>query len=272
MTSIRNIKYQIFTTLLFFVLSLLYCFFIQYSVQKSVYSEIFISLLFPLLLIPFFNKNYLTSDIKRLLILETLFNLICITLKQNTFFKIELFIFDIAFAIFFLFQSGGFLLSLLSKKAYYNLVPTIALTIGLFVYYLNGTTTALSSNQEVLIFGYNAPVTLQLIYGCWLVGVLLIDNKFLLPKVTVLVVHVASYIVALHSNEFFHARIVTACHLFILNAVFVYKAQEWVNKDFVSLQFLKTTLEKPQKNKALSITISILAIFFLVLLCSKFEL
>ena len=267
MTLIRNKEYQTYTTLLFFALSILYCFFIQYSVQKSVYNEIFISLLFPLLALPFFNKNYLTSDIKRLLVLETFFNLVCITLKLNAFFKIEMLVFDIVFATFFIFQSGGFLLSLLSKKAYYNLVPTIALTIGLFIYYLNGTGTVLSSNHEVLIFGYNAPVALQLIYSCWLVGVLLIDNKLLLPKVTVVVVHLASFIVAFHSNEFFHARIVTACHLFILNAIFVYKSQDWMSNDFASLQFFKKILDKPQNNKALSITISILAIFFLVLLC-----
>ncbi|MFK7003847.1 hypothetical protein ACIPCA_09650 [Flavobacterium covae] len=266
MSLLSNKKYQLYTTSLFFLLSLLYCFFIQYLIQKSVYNEIIISLLFPLLAIPFFNKENLTSDIKRLLILETFFNLICITLKLNTSLKIEMIIFDIVFAVFFFFQSGGFLLSLLTKKTYYNLIPTIALTIGLFIYYFRSTGTILSPDNKILIYGYDAPLELQFIYGSWLIGVLLIDNKFLLPKATVLMVHLASFIVAFKANEFFHSRITTACHLFVLNSIFVYKSQNWIDKDFVSINFIKTILDKPRYYKALSLVISVLSVFFLICL------
>ncbi|PTD15110.1 hypothetical protein V8245_09595 [Flavobacterium columnare] len=264
MTSLSNKKYQLSTTSLFFLLSLLYCFFIQYIIQKSVYYEVFISLLFPLLAIPFFNKENLTSEIKRLLILETFFNLICITLKFNTFFKIEMLVFDLLFAVFFVFQSGGFLVSLLIKKTYYNLIPTIALTIGLFIYYFRCTGTILSPDNKILIYGYDAPLELQFIYCSWLIGVLLIDSNSLLPKATVLIVHLASFIVAFQSNEFFHSRMATACHLFVLNSIFVYKSQNWINKDFVSIDFLKTTLDKPKNYKVLSIIISISSVFFLM--------
>ncbi|MFK7001289.1 hypothetical protein V3468_09280 [Flavobacterium oreochromis] len=264
MTSLLNKKYQIYTTLLFFLISILYCFSIQYMIQKSVYSEILISLLFPLLAIPFFNKENLTSDIKRLLILETFFNIICITLKLNTFLNIEIIVFDIVFAVFFFFQSGGFLLSLLVKKTYSNLIPTIALTTGLFIYYFRSTGTILSPDNRVLMYGYDAPIELQFIYFSWLVGVLLIDNKMLLPKVTVLMAHLASFIIAFQSNEFFHSRIATACHLFVLNSVFVYKSQNWINRDCVSINFLKTALDNSRNHKTLSIIISVLSVFFLI--------
>ncbi|MFK7049396.1 hypothetical protein [Flavobacterium columnare] len=266
MNSLSNKKYQLYTTSLFFFLSLLYCFFIQYLIEKSVYNEVIISLLFPLLAIPFFNKENLTPDIKRLLVLETFFNLICITLKFNTSLKIEMIIFDIVFAIFFFFQSGGFLLSLLVKKTYYNLIPTIALTIGLFIYYFRSTGTTLSPDNKVLIYGYDAPLELQLIYCSWLIGVLLIDNKLILPKATVLMVHLASFIVAFQSSEFFHSRIATACHLFVLNSLLVYKSRNWVNENFVSIDSLKEVLDKPIYYKTLSLMISILSVFFLICL------
>ena len=53
-----------------------------------------------------------------------------------------------------------------------------------------------------------------------------------------LVAHVASLIVALQAPDFFHARVVSAYSLFILNAIVLYSSRTFLSEEFAVVDAL----------------------------------
>ena len=116
----------------------------------------------------------------------------------------------------------------------------MSIAIFYWAYQCVGQGSGLGSNNEIYFWGSDVPLYLQWTYGFWLLTLVVIQYASALPKLTFLLVHLASYCVALNSSEFFHARVLTACHLFVLNALFVFSAQDWINQHFASINHLTT--------------------------------
>ncbi|GAA3512726.1 hypothetical protein GCM10022393_28190 [Aquimarina addita] len=228
-------SYAHLTSVLFFMVSVAYCYFILTISQFHYGFEILIAIVFPLVGYPFFKKADNWVDIKRLILLETGFNIICIVAKVTNDLNIDWGeILNWMFVIFFIFQTGGFLISEFKKKKYKCLPSSIAMGIGIAYWYFNsaGEKTSITPDGEVQFWGSNAPLYLQIMYTFWVANVFLVEFRQYLPKATMYLAHAATMVVALMSNEFFHARILTASHLFVLNAIFVYKDMDWNGRHF----------------------------------------
>lgn len=78
---------------------------------------------------------------------------------------------------------------------------------------------ALDVDGRLLVWGGDAPLALRLYYIAWCVNVLLVDTRAL-PALSQAIVHFVSIGVAFGSGEFFHARLLTASHLLILDLCF----------------------------------------------------
>lgn len=80
-----------------------------------------------------------------------------------------------------------------------------------------------------LFTGVKAPTYIVAYYCFWVIGIPLVDSKTL-PNFLTAALHFASVLVALFSGEFFHARLLTASHLFVLDYLFGYSSP--YNKTF----------------------------------------
>ncbi|MFL0100875.1 hypothetical protein [Tenacibaculum maritimum] len=258
--------YQLATTLLFLAGALIYCQGIVSLSRQSVWFEFMITIVVLLIAIPIFQKSENFKDVKRLIILETGFNIICLVAKVSPLeegkWSMAL---DIAFSVFFIFQIGGFIGSQIKSKNWRCLPSSIALGIGLLFWNAHGSGTSITVHNELQFWGGNTPKALQFVYFFWLLNLLFVEYRSLLPKLTLASVHLASFIIAFSSEEFFHARILTASHLVILNGIVIYKLQDWQGYDFSSISIFKKMKENTQYATFVATLFNILTIGALLL-------
>ena len=144
------------------------------------------------------------------------------------------------FAFFFFFQTVGFVRSeVLNKKPLsLSVLRSLSLFGGIIVQFWQFRANALSdatanvvdAEGRFIVFGRDAPKTLAVHYVFWVTGVLFIDYQTMLPHSGIQAVHLASVTVALFSGEFWHARLLTASHLFVLDAIL------WVRGGFTVIE------------------------------------
>lgn len=79
----------------------------------------------------------------------------------------------------------------------------------------------------------------KFMYVFWVSNVFLVEFRQYLPKATMYVAHADTVIISLMSNEFFHARVLTASHLFILSVMISYKSMDWNGSHFSVIPTLK---------------------------------
>src|SRR5262249_18042094 len=175
---------------------------------------------------------------------ETLFNVLCLWVKVSvppgTAASTSLF--DHLFAAFFVLQVGGFALSEWRMRRYDCLAASLCMGVGLAWWFLHGTGTTVTASGQIHFWGGDAPVWLRWMYVSWVTGILLLEQNRTFPKVTIQVVHLASVAVAFSSGEFFHARILSASHLFVLNFVFLYESRGWGGEHFALLPTLSRVI------------------------------
>ncbi len=234
--SVTDNMYSYITSALFLFCATGYCWAVVELARINVIYEALITVVFLGIAIPFFKKADNWGDVKRLIILESIFNVICLFAKLAPLSEAGWStVFDWLFALFFVGQVGGFLISQIKKKAWSCIPSSLAMGVALVIWFTQGSGTQISDQGGVHFWGGNAPEYLQLMYVFWVLNVLLVDCKQYLPKVTLLLVHVASVFIALGSDDFFHARILTASHLFVIGAVVMYKDIAWGGKRFATL-------------------------------------
>jgi hypothetical protein len=86
------------------------------------------------------------------------------------------------------------------------------------------TANVIDEDGRFLLWGDDAPANVLLHYGFWLLGVLYVDYEEVLPNSANQATHLASYLVACFSGEFWHVRLLTASHLFLLDAILYFRA------------------------------------------------
>lgn len=235
-------------------------------VQSSIWLALALTLVLPVLFWPLTKPVENASEIKRILGLEMGFNLLCF-MAVSQWVSVEYV--DKGLVVFFVLQSVGFVLVQLKKQAYLSMFISMVLAATIAYWVYTGEQTLLLGEGKILLFGEVVPWQLKVIYGFWLIQLLLVEYRSVLPKLTLAICHIASFMIAMGAEDFFHARIVTACHLLFLSLCFDFKRLDWGGRDFAVSNRLSGFIQLPIISKTLSglilgvVVITYLGIFFM---------
>jgi len=138
---------------------------------------------------------------------------------------------NIAFLLFFVLQTYGFISN---EKLYrgnvssirsWTLFTQICMQRWSLQYLSHSDETAnvIDAQGRLIVFGKNAPPNLILHYGFWLIGILYVDYGDYVSNSGMHVTHIASYLLSCLSGEFWHSRLLTASHLFVLDAILYFR-------------------------------------------------
>ena len=162
----------------------------------------------------------------QLIIIESLFMLFVILSKisiMNNYQKLHLLL-GYGFRSLFVLQFLFFMLYQYTVKSYLGLIRTAMFLLLLIPWFSTvGLQGDIDSIGRFYFSGTLAPDYIILYYCFWVIGVPLVDSKTL-PNLITASLHFSSVIVALVSLEFFHARLLTASHLFILDYLLSYSS------------------------------------------------
>lgn len=246
------------SSLLFFICALVYCYGVVHFARISVVTEALISVAFVALAAPWFRLEGEWISRVRLLVVESLFNAVALLAKVFLVLGIatDSTFLDNLFAGFFVLQVLGFAVSQIRKRKFGIMPATAAMACGLTMWFLSGAGVSLTSDGALHFWGGDAPVYLRWMYVFWVLGVLLVEYSSLLPKATVLLTHLASVAVAFNSDEFFHARILTASHFFVINFVLLFERQGWGGERFVSIPWLLNVVSRGDDDRWKSTLVS----------------
>lgn len=226
----KTILYSPLSNLLFLLICLIYCYGFYLLVQSSIWIAFVLTLILPTIFLPLIQPVDNSNEIKRILLLETGFNLLCF-FAVSQWISVEYI--DKALVTFFILQASGFMLVQWKKRAYLSLCLSVFLALAIGFWIRGSGQTLLLNDGELLIFGKSVPWQLMIIYGAWLTQLLFVEYRHVLPKMTLVICHIASFSIAVSADDFFHARIITASHLLFLSLCFNFKLREWGGKDFV---------------------------------------
>jgi len=124
------------------------------------------------------------------------------------------------FGGFFALQVYGFIAFEIGDRRYLGAVASACLG-GLIFWWLATAAApegAIDAAGRFLMWGEEAPLAIRVAYAVWVVNALACDLNDL--HLRLILIHAASVAVALGSGEFFHARLLTASHLFVLDLAF----------------------------------------------------
>ena len=226
----KSLVYSPLSCGLFLILCLVYGSGFYLLVQSSVWLTFVLTLMLPVLFWPLTKPVENANEIKRILCLETGFNLLCF-LAVSQWVSVEYV--DKGLIVFFILQSAGFIMVQIKKQAYLSALISMVLAAAIAYWIHIGAQTTLLGEGSILLFGEAVPWQLKLIYGFWLMQLLLVEYRSVLPKLTLAICHIASFVIAIGAEDFFHARVVTASHLLFLSLCFNLKSLDWGGGDFV---------------------------------------
>jgi hypothetical protein len=187
--------------------------------RLSVWAELGIAVLFPLVILVLGKVKPHSRRTLYLVGIETWFLLMVILSKFSIQYEFPFGnrIAKWGIAVFFVFQIGGFWVTQIRRKKLAGFLQSCigALLILLLFTALPGTHTQ-DPDGRFLMWGAEVPAWMMAFYSFWVVNVLFSDSKRF-PYISQVWVHLISVGIALGSGEFFHARLLTACHLFFLD-------------------------------------------------------
>ncbi|WP_086932596.1 hypothetical protein [Agarilytica rhodophyticola] len=217
------------------VISLVYFYGIALLARTTLLFEISFCIILPILI--YFSKT--DDEVKthrriiELIIIESFFLLVVIASKASIYFENLALnsVVGYAFLLFFLAQTFFFLLYQYKIKTYFGMLRSILLLVMILFWFAESEKSSLIDEQgRFLFWNGNASLAIQVYYCFWFVGVILVDSV-LLPNYRQVVPHSASVVVSLWSGEFFHIRLLTACHLFVLDFLFSYTSTKNITED-----------------------------------------
>lgn len=126
------------------------------------------------------------------------------------------------FGLFFVVQVYGFVSFELGERRYVGVAQSLVLGGLIAAWFFTAADHGgrIDAAGRFLMWGEDAPLAVQIGYAVWVINALACDLNDL--HLRLLVLHLASVTVALTSGEFFHARLLTASHLFCLDLAFQY--------------------------------------------------
>lgn len=194
--------------------------------------ELGVSIVLPLVVIGGGFAAGALPRLVQLVVFESIFNVLAVTAR----FAVPggwswTWLLGWGFVVFFVLQASGFVADQARKRSWLALGQSV-LGFGLVMswWWSLGPhpTPAVDALGRLYIWGEPEPLWLRITYVVWVVSPLL-SASTALPRLHQAVVHVASVGVAFSSGEFFHARLLTACHLLVLDVLFRYGAPSEAN-------------------------------------------
>ncbi|WP_061039963.1 hypothetical protein [Vibrio coralliirubri] len=262
----KSALYSPLSSGLFLTLCGVYGYGFYWLVQSSIWFALMLTLVLPLLFWPLTQPVENAGEIKRILCLETGFNLLCFLAVSQW---LSLTDFDKGLMVFFVLQSVGFILVQLKKKTYLSMLISVVLAATIAHWMCSGEQTSLLGEGKLLLFGKAIPWQLSVIYGVWLIQLLLVEYRAVLPKLTLTICHLASFFIAIGADDFFHARIVTASHLLFLSLCFNLKSIDWGGRGFATSNLVSQLIQGHTVGKTISVlllsivTITYLSVYFI---------
>lgn len=215
------------------------CFIYLYGVVQtcrySVNWEILITLGFPFVIWQSFirgSKQYeeYSPRMEQLIQFETFFNVlvvgnkVCLMYSQLGGLRI---LFNYCFVSFFALQTYGFVQAEISRKQWLGVVRSLSLFLNIMLQRYRSSPfyfdSFLDGEGRFLMWGGDAPTMMIVHYFFWVLAVLIVEYVEHLPYSLLHCFHLASVTLAAFSGEFWHVRILTACHLFVMDALMLYK-------------------------------------------------
>ncbi len=189
------------SSLRFLIGTTIYCYGIIHFARIHVATEAVVSVVFVALAVPWFRLEGEWVSRIRLMVIESLFNVIALLAKVFLLLGIatDSALLDNLFAGFFVLQILGFVVAQIRKRKFSIMPATAAMAVGLTMWFLSGSGVRLTPEGALQFWGGDAPVHLRWMYVFWVLGVLLVEYGSLLPKATILLTHLASVAVAFNS-------------------------------------------------------------------------
>ena len=256
---------------LVFVLGLIYAYGMMLVVRNNLLIEIALVVILPIVLIASGVAGSWIERVKELFFIESVFNLVVIGSLISIYMGSPTGnrIFSWGFVLFFLAQAGGFIREQILRRKFHGALQSTAFLILLGVWWLgiDDPSGVIDVNGRFLMWGQDAPVAVKLFYTLWAVNGILVDTKAL-PNLTQATLHLASIALCWWSGEFFHVRLLTASHLFLLDGVFGYSGSGAFSEAFCAVpKPWQATFEQKAKPaiaylSSLSVIIIIILSFF----------
>lgn len=209
-----------------FIGAFIYFFCMMMIVRQYILIEGALCLLLPIV-VHLFNQRTgraINYRILQLIVIESVFMLFVILSKLVLRFKYPHLntVIGYGFRSLFLIQFSFFILYQYKVKSYFGLIRTVMFLFLLIPWFSEAPLQgAIDMDGRFLFSGVEAPHYIIAYYCFWVIGVPLVDSKTL-PNFLTASLHFSSVLVALYSKEFFHVRLLTASHLFVLDYLFSY--------------------------------------------------
>ena len=196
--------------------------------RRSVWFEVALSVVVPAAVALSGRLRFVHPRVMQLALIETYFCVVAIATKlcASASVGVRAAIGGL-FAAFFVVQALGFVVAQRQRRSPHGVFQS-AVLLGLVAHWWLGRASAsgvIDADGRLLVFGVEAPLTVRVAYALWVSNVLLVQTR-VLPRLEQAIVHGVSVAVALGSGEFFHARLLTACHLFVLDLAWGYTERE----------------------------------------------
>ncbi|BDU37831.1 conserved hypothetical protein [Vibrio nigripulchritudo MADA3029] len=248
--------YPPLSSLLFLLFCLLYAQGFYSLVESSVWVGFFLTIILPALLWPLVKPVDNARELKRIFFLETSFNLLCFMLLTEL---ISLESFDKGMMAFIIAHTIGFLYVQWKKQAHASFFLSAYLAISIYVWLAGSKQTYLDDSGSIILFGTSVPWQLIVLYCAWVLQMLLVEYKWVLPKLTLLITQTASIAIAIFADDFFHARIVTSSHLMFLSLCFHMKDRDWGGSNFMVAPNLTRHIITPNAQYGITATLVVIS-------------
>ena len=188
--------------------------------RQSVAFEAALLLGLPALVVATGQLRFQHRRLFQIFCIEAVFNLLAVLSKLAIRYEQEALntLLGAGFALWFAVQVGGFLVQHHRRGNRVGLVVSglLAVTIGAWFATAPQLGSVLDAHGRLWIWGAEAPLAVRVQYGLWFV-VLLFTATRTPPLFRMQALQLASLGVSYASGAFFHVRLLTACHLFLLD-------------------------------------------------------
>lgn len=222
-----------FEFIIAFSLSVIYFYGITLLARTTLFFELFFCLIIPAMI--FYLIKFSNSDtpkrVMQLIVIESLYMLLVIASKISLYWHFDVLNHGISYGFLglFIIQFSLFVRYQYQVKSYLGLLRTaMFLVLIVLWFYQDAMDSTIDAEGRFLMWGNEAPAGIILYYCCWVIGIPLVDSRTL-PNFLNALFHFASVSVAVWSLEFFHVRLLTASHLFILDALFHFSDKDKTN-------------------------------------------
>lgn len=239
----ENVKQNIASVALMFVLAMNYLTGVVEACRGRLWVEVLISLVVPVGLLAsawwLGDRKFYSGRVLQLCFIESIYNvsaifaLASIYMGSATGARLS----GYGFFVFYFFQYGGFMVKAITIGRVHGVFQGTCLFLCImrwFLYEASDASSVLDADLRLLMWGSDASWNVKAMYCIWATNTLLCDSLNI-PKLTTVVFHAASITISCLSGEFFHVRLLTACHLFFLDGWFGYAWLGTTSPDFCTI-------------------------------------